>query len=437
MNKLKYLTQISLKKKMKTKWFLLANLIMFIAIISLVNIDSIVKFFGGDFDESLDILVIDNTNQEVIEDLKKIYLSYESYLTNYSNSNLISYSKTKEEAQTEIANTDNILLVINYDSENVITAELIYDKKIDSITYQVIASSLNTIREKLVLAKYHITDEMVADINKNVTITQMALNNSKTNEEMTDLILNVILPVFILPFFVLTMFLVQMIGAEINEEKTTKSMEIIISNVPAQTHFLSKLLAGNIFVLTQGLLLIIYLVLAIVLRKCLSHQLLDPTVQTTVTSFLTSLKDIGFIDRLVYLIPVSLCLMILTFIAYSLVAAILASMTTNIEDYQQVQNPIVIISVIGYYLSILASVFSGSTFIKVMSYLPFISALLVPSLLSLGQIGFIDLTISFACIIIVIYLLYKYGLKVYKAGILNYSSKNLWGKIFKALKGRS
>ena len=31
-------------------------------------------------------------------------------------------------------------------------------------------------------------------------------------------------------------------------------------------------------------------------------------------------------------------------------------------------------------------------------------------------------------------LLYKYGLKIYKAGILNYSSSNLWKKMFKSLK---
>ena len=36
--------------------------------------------------------------------------------------------------------------------------------------------------------------------------------------------------------------------------------------------------------------------------------------------------------------------------------------------------------------------------------------------------------------ILVIYLLIKYGLKIYKAGILNYSSTGLWKKMYKALK---
>jgi calcineurin-like phosphoesterase family protein len=49
-DKLKFLTKMSLNKKIKTKWFLIANLIFAILIIGLLNIDSIIKFFGGDFE---------------------------------------------------------------------------------------------------------------------------------------------------------------------------------------------------------------------------------------------------------------------------------------------------------------------------------------------------------------------------------------------------
>ena len=47
--KLKYLTKVSLNKKIKSKWFLVANIIFAILIIGLLNIDSVIKFFGGDF----------------------------------------------------------------------------------------------------------------------------------------------------------------------------------------------------------------------------------------------------------------------------------------------------------------------------------------------------------------------------------------------------
>ena len=129
--------------------------------------------------------------------------------------------------------------------------------------------------------------------------------------------------------------------------------------------------------------------------------------------------------------------MILTFIAYSLIAGILASVTTNTEDFQQVQTPIIIISLIGYYLAMMAGVFKGALFIRILSYIPLFSAILAPSLLMLGQISIIDVIISIFILIITNILLIKYGLRIYKIGILNYSSKNLWKKMFKAAKNHN
>ena len=136
------------------------------------------------------------------------------------------------------------------------------------------------------------------------------------------------------------------------------------------------------------------------------------------------------------MLPILIVMIILTFTASSLMAGILASMTTNLEDFQQLQTPIVIISLVGYYLSTMASMFSGSLFIRIMSYIPFISAMLSPTLYVMGDIGVIDLIISIVLLIGSIYLLIKYGLRIYKVGILNYSQSGLWKKMFKALKSK-
>ena len=91
-----------------------------------------------------------------------------------------------------------------------------------------------------------------------------------------------------------------------------------------------------------------------------------------------------------------------------------------------------IISLVGYYLAMMSSVFDGALFIKIFAFVPFISAILAPSLLMLGQIGIIEMIISIAIMILTNYLLIKYGMRIYKVGILNYSAKGLWKKMFKA-----
>jgi len=225
-----------------------------------------------------------------------------------------------------------------------------------------------------------------------------------------------------------------MIGAEVNDEKTTRGMEIIISNVSPRTHFMSKMIASNAFIILQGILLIVYVAIGFLIRGVTGgsdvSSLLGNDIWTMLKDFLAS--DVG--SNVISLIPLVLLLMVITFIAYSLLAGVLASMTTNIEDFQQIQTPLMIISLIAYYLAIMAGMFDGSLFIKIFAFVPFISAILAPSLLVLGQMTLIEFVIAIFIMIVFVFILFKYGLKIYKVGILNYSSKDLWKKMFKALR---
>ncbi len=434
-NKLKYLTKISLNKKIKTKWFVIANICLFVLIVGLVNADSVIKFFGGDFNKVTDILVIDNTEKEVYDDIETYYSEYSKYVEDMSKTEIKLYEDTLEKAKEEVKEKDSILLVINGDESNFINAEMIVNKDVDPIISQIINTSLNTVKTNIALKHYNISESMLATIDMPVTIEKTSLDDSKSTDEMMDLVMGVAFPIMILSFYMLTMFLVQMIGAEINEEKTTRGMEIIISNVSPKVHFFSKLIASNLFVLIQGGILFIDVAVALIIRIFVGGGSLNNLAgDLDISSIIKSLSETGFIDNLVYIIPITLILMILTFVAYSLVAGILASMTTNMEDYQQVQTPIIIISLVGYYLSMMAAMFDGSIIIRILSYVPFISALLAPALLVLGQIGIIDILIALVILIGTIYILFKYGLRIYKVGILNYSSNGLWKKMFKAVK---
>ena len=437
-NKLKYLTKISLDKKIKTKWFLIANIILLVIIAGIINIDSIIKFFGGDFDKKTEIVVIDNAS--CYDEFVKTFDSTRDYLDTLKDAEITKYDKDKESLYEDIKKKDKILLVINEDSTNFINVEMITKSNIDNTTYQVITTILNSIKKDKALSYYGVSNEILDHISSYVDVKRTKLDDEENVDEMMELVMSTIFPIVILPFFTLTMFLVQMIGAEINEEKTTRGMEIIISNVSPKTHFLSKIISGNVFVLLQGLLLVVYLLIGIFIRYISTGVLinggniLSGGVGSYVNKITSSLELTGVLDKMQIIIPITLILMVVTFIAYSLVAGILASMTTNMEDYQQVQTPIMVISFISYYLSVAAAMFKGSIFIKVLSYIPFFSALLAPSLLVLGQITIVEAIISILLTVGLIFILVKYGLRIYKVGILNYSGSHLWKKMFKAFK---
>lgn len=430
-NKFWFLTKNSLQKKMKNKTFIIVNILLLIVLVALINIDRVVMLFGGNFDKQNNIMVLDNTNK-TYEIFKKTIDSEETIIDTGLKYKVKKVSDEKK-AKKEIKKDEDILLIINNDENDIINVTMITYGYINSNLYQLINSSITASKQNLAMEEIGISAEELAKISKSVEIKREYIEANKSKEEeQNEFIMGIVTPIVIFPFFMLITLVVQMVGVEINEEKSTRSMEIIISNVPAKVHFFSKILAANLFVIIQCALLGLYSIIGMLLR---GGKSLDSIQNVDVISNVTSGMDItGMINNLVGYIPLVLILMAVTLLGYSLLAGILASMTTNMEDFQQLQTPIFVVSLVGFYLAIMNTMFDGAIFIRVLSYVPFISAILSPSLLVTGVIGFKDIILSILLMVVVIYLLLKYGLKIYKEGILNYSSNKLWKKMLKALK---
>lgn len=441
-NKLKFLISSSLKKKTKTKWFMVANLILALIVIGIINIDSIITFFGGDFNEKSKIYLVDETasiydtfNESVKIIEKTIYDDGSNHFE------IIKSDKSVEELKKIIKDDEKSAIIINIYNKNEsdeIGSKLISLSTMDTVDYQILSSALTQSTSIYTMGSLGLTEEQFNKLMNPIEIEREIMDENITSEdENTTMIMTTVFPVVILPFFMLTIFLVQFIGSEINDEKSTRSMEIIISNVSPRVHFAAKVIANNLFVLLQGFLLIFYAIIGFVVRKALGGDSILNGVGSEVGKTLKVLTTGSIGDKLVPIIILTLILMILTFIAYSLIAGILASMTTNPEDYQHLQTPIVIILLLGYYLAIMAGMFKGALFIKILSFIPLISAVLSPSLFVLGQIGIMEIIISILIMIGTLYLLFKYGIRIYKVGILNYSSTGMWKKMFKSVKNKN
>ena len=417
-----YLMKISFNKKLKSKWFIAVNIILALSLFALLNLNSIITFFGGEFDKPLKVLVYDKTN-----------ISY-PYLKN-NISTLTSELEDKKivvksvNSEKKKLKDDEILISLNLD-DNLLKAKVTSDKKIDSSVYQVIYQGLNATKQQVLMERLNLDTNTLALLSSNIDIERVVLSDKKSQDENMSLVMSTVFPSLILPFFMLIIFLVQMVGGEICEEKTTKSMEIIISNVSPKVHLLAKIVANNLFVILQALLLFIYGLIAFFI----SSRNGSLNIPSEITSIWDSLSASGLISNIVSLLPILLILIILSFLAYSLLAGILASMTTNIEDFQQLQAPIVFILLAGYYLAIMAGMFQGSAFLKIVSYIPLISCLLAPTLYIMGEISLLDILIAIILLIGLLYLLINYGMKIYKVGILNYSNEKVWTRFVKAFR---
>ena len=110
-------------------------------------------------------------------------------------------------------------------------------------------SILNKTKSIIALNETNIPENELKKISSPIKIEREVLDKTKSSQdENARMMISTLFPFIILPFFALTIFLVQMIGAEVNDEKTTRGMEIIISNVSPKIHLLSKVIASNLFV---------------------------------------------------------------------------------------------------------------------------------------------------------------------------------------------
>ena len=128
-NKLKYLIGISLKRKIKPKWFVIVNIGLLILIAGLINIDSIIKTFGGDFNEKQIVYVIDNSNI-TYDVLKNQNEEYSSIFQKSDDTSNYEIKKTTKEPKVLLKEKkDSWVLIINTNEKNVIDAMKIKIRK--------------------------------------------------------------------------------------------------------------------------------------------------------------------------------------------------------------------------------------------------------------------------------------------------------------------
>lgn len=247
MNKFWFLTGSSLKKKLKSKWFLVVNILLLVVIVGIMNIDSIIKVFGGDFNDKNEIIILDKTGYS--------YSIFEKNLNSFNENLEMNYTfdikneiKSQEELEKDIKDTDKILIVLENSDTSYIKASIISDSYIDTMYYQLLYQTLSSTKTEVAFSLTDIDKTELEKVTSAITVDRILLSEDKnTEEENMEMVMGTVFPTVILPFFILVIFLVQMIGAEINEEKQTRSMEVIISNVSPKIHFFSKVIASNAF----------------------------------------------------------------------------------------------------------------------------------------------------------------------------------------------
>jgi ABC-2 type transport system permease protein len=105
---------------------------------------------------------------------------------------------------------------------------------------------------------------------------------------------------------------------------------------------------------------------------------------------------------------------------FLVLAALLASLATTQEDYQQFQAPMIFLILIGYYMTIFLPILDATGIIKVFSFVPFFSTMVAPMAYIRGTISLLEALLSLGSLIVFIVVFIYYISPVYRVAILSY-----------------
>jgi ABC-2 type transport system permease protein len=211
-----------------------------------------------------------------------------------------------------------------------------------------------------------------------------------------------------------------MLAQEIATEKGSRIMEMLLSSVSATTQFFGKLCGILLLLLTQiGVYLVAGGIAWPLLRK-----------QAMVKSFLDGLD----LSALWSVNGVQIVLFFLVgTLLYAVLAALTGSLVANQEQVQQAVAPLTILGMLGYFGALMAQA-SDMAVIRIGSYIPFLSASIMPVRATMGYTNAVQAWIALGISTVFLGLFTWFTVRVYRANVLVYKEGGL-GKALRSTLG--
>ncbi|MDR2822010.1 MAG: hypothetical protein LBV58_00450 [Acholeplasmatales bacterium] len=401
MKKFKFLFLHGLKKRIKTKAFLLSNIFIGIVMLIITILPGFISsLISDDEQDNFEILVY---NATIIPDTD-INTAILSIMANNSYDATISYGYI-DSSDPDFENVGDLGVILRAigGTVNTLTVELVINSA-DPAIHTKYASIFGALRLYVAVAGYQLVNTPVT------VISNSNLTYESEDEVGFDMLLSL---AFCLPVFMLVIMGVSLLGTEIVDEKSTKAIETIISSVKPSTHYYSKILSVSCFVLIETIIMLV-----IGAFGSLISGLLFPSTGAggdVVGSFLQA--------SVPHILLGILFLVLFTAVGVLgefTIASLFASMSNSNEDYQHVIAPFMVANLLIFYVVIFGSMFDLYGTLKFLVYIPFLSMMTVPFGLASGVLTILESFISLLIFIVAVYGINRFVGPIYRIAILTF-----------------
>lgn len=368
------------------------------------------ELFTGN-DEAQQIAIVNDTSA----DLNGIFVSNSDMAFIQDETNI-------EKLEQKVKDGELDAIVEVSDQNGQLHAEISTFKPLKLNDQSTISSLLQYAGQHYAVQKLSLSSEQAAQIMAAKTIISNKNLNEETtggkSEEEKQSGLWVSYAVGILIYFFISTFL-SMITTEIASEKGSRAMEMLLVSVKPATHFKAKIAGVLLLAMTQmAIIAVVFLIYAKFAK--------DGVIWEMAASIVKELS-LGYV---LY----AILFLLLTIVLYLIVGALFGSLVSKVEEAGQVLMPAMMITLIGFYVMLSGIGNPDTIIIKVFSYIPFTSGMVMPMRIGATDIGVIEPLLSLGILIVTIIVAYLFSLSFYKRSVLTYSTGGVIQKFKTVLK---
>jgi len=359
-----------------------------------------------------------------------------------------------EELKSLLSDADfnAVLSISELTDDKSVVAEITSSKPLGLEMTENIDSKINKAVEAYRIDSYNIAglDKIMQDVKSNIHVKAFTMDDEgkeKISEAGINSVLSMALGLIL--FMFITLF-GSMVMSAVIEEKTSRVVEVLVSSVKATELMFGKIIGIALVALTQFLLWIV-LTGAIVggatavigqeaAESIVSEMPGDVPAGVNVPSFAAGMPEevtevLGTIQGINFgqIIGMFLIFFVFGYLLYASLFAAIGSAVENEGDTQQLQLPITIPLMIGYFIAIYAFNAPDSTVAFWGSMIPFTSPIVMLARIPFG-VDTWELVVSVAALILATAAMVWLSAKIYKVGILMFGKKSTWKDLWNWLK---
>lgn len=206
----------------------------------------------------------------------------------------------------------------------------------------------------------------------------------------------------------------QSTATNVAKEKSSRTMELLITNVKPKSLIVGKVLAGFVLSLIMIGVVAIALIIGLMINLGVNSE-----VSEFIKYIFTQIKAMDITILIVFaLIGVTM---------YYFVYASFGSLVSKIEELPQALSPVTMAVVLAFMVPMMSMSMPDSSIMRIASIVPFTAPLAMPTRFLMTVVPTWEVLLSLGILILTTIILAFLSIKIYRQGTLNYGNRlNIW-----------